>query len=450
MGAKQVRLALLLVLMCVAGVGLFPQAAVAGPGEAKPPKRAVPVDRVIAALRKECPGITVRDRQRTEDWTWVEIQYTDEEYPLTIDVVAKNPARISRTVYLITASSLNFKSSFFTPENESLAHTLASSGCLVVGVTPREDNVPLDADQSVMESWGMAKHKEDIREIVQIVQASARKPYDIVGHSLGAICALDYAATYSDELETVVALDVPSFNPEVQTNMMVYAGMALGAYDTLMTGGTYAEHSIADYKVLLAMSAMYPTADSGMPRDVLGLPGNFTLDGLLHFSLIFTSYVPGIITELTGLPQEWPMVLGNTAGYYEFALNPTNDNFGLTQVDVDELRLVATEIGSGSAPLALLRDYTSAIAGMETYTINWSGIEEKLIWVNAQLGMGAQTYGADLVREAGNTNVTVHVVPGYGHADVVFGTNAKEDVWDLFVPEPVPMPATGHTLGGRF
>ena len=226
----------------------------AGAARRKLPPRAVPVARVIAALAKECPRIEVRDRQRTKEWTWVEVDYYDETYPLTIDVVVKKPARVVRSAYLITSSSMNFKSSFFTPENESLAHTMASSGCLVVGITPREDNVPLDADQSVMASWGMKKHREDIREIVDVVQSVTGKPYDILGHSLGAICALDYAATYSDKLETVIALDVPSFDPEVQTNMMLCAGMALGAYGTLMAGGTYAEHSIADYKWLLQMS----------------------------------------------------------------------------------------------------------------------------------------------------------------------------------------------------
>ena len=129
------------------------------------------------------------------------------------------------------------------------------------------------------------------------------------------------------------------------------------------------------------------------------------------------------------------MVLGNAAGYYEFAVNPADDVFALLQTDVDRLRLAGTELGSGTAPLALLRDYTAAIAGLEPYTVNWFGIDEKVVWINAALGMGAQTYGAELTREAGNTNVAVHIVPGYGHADIIFGKNAKADVWQLFVGE---------------
>jgi len=426
------------VLVCVGVVGVFAGVVRAEGRRARRPKRALPVVRAITALRNASSRITVRDRERTADWTWVEVDYYDETYPLTIDILVKNPPRISKTAYLITSSSLNFKSSFFTPAEGSLAREMASAGYLVVGITPREDNVPFEADQSVMASWGMKKHRKDIRKVVRIMQVLTRRPYDIIGHSLGAICVLDYAATYSGRLDTVVALDVPSFDPEVETNMAAYAGMALNAYDTLMADEVYSEHAVADYKELLQVSGLYPDADSGVPRDALGEPGNFTLNGLLHFSMIYTAYLPGVITELTGLPQEWPMVFSNAAGIYNSAPNPTNDVFQLIQTDVDKMRQVGPEIGSGATPLALLRDYTAAIVGEETYTINWSGIDEKVVWINAGLGMGAQTHGADLIREAGNANVTVHVVPNYGHVDVVFGTNAAEDVWDFFVQEPPP------------
>jgi len=253
-----------------------------------------------------------------------------------------------------------------------------------------------------------------------------------LGHSLGAITALDYAGAYSDrQFRSVMLLDIPSFDPVQQPGKIARARLVLGACHQLLKNRVYRDTSVADYKNLLKLSAFYPDADSGASR---GDGTNFTFKGLLHFSLIFSASMPGIITELTHLPQEWPMVQGNTAGYYEFASIPTNDSFGLSLTDVNRLRLAAAEVGSGTVPVALLRDYTSAIANLDNYRINWTGIQEKVTWINGELGMGAQTYGAELIRRSGNTHVTVAVVTNYGHVDVIYSKTAQKDVWSLLTP----------------
>jgi pimeloyl-ACP methyl ester carboxylesterase len=384
----------------------------------------------IAALREGGAYLEDRNRCVNDNLTWVEVNLYDEQYPLTLNVVAMKKRNPTKVIYLLTSSSLNFRSSFFTPIEKSLAFYLAQNGYLVVGITPREDNVPLKADPGVMAKWGMRKHREDVRKVIRLVQALVGKPYHVLGHSLGAITALDYAGAYSDrQFRSVMLLDIPSFDPERQPDKIANARLALGAYNQLLRAGVYRDTAVTDYKLLLAAATFYPDVDSGWPRADLGLPGDFTFDGLLHFSLIFTASMPGIITELTGLPQEWPMVQGNIAGDYDFALNPTNDSFELTLTEVDRLGLVMAEVGSGIAPVALLRDYTSAIANLSNYRINWAGIQEKVIWINAELGMGAQTYGAKLIRRSGNTHVTVAVAPGYGHVDVIYSETARKDVW---------------------
>jgi hypothetical protein len=401
---------------------------------AAPKERAVRVQRVLAALRGKGIKLDVEEKLVNEALTWVEADYQDAPYPLTINVVSRKSPHPSRIIYLLTSSSLNFKGSFFTPVEEGLATFLANNGYLVVGVTPREDNVPLDADHQVMADWGMQQHRDDIRMIVEKIQGAVDLPYDMLGHSLGAICALDYAATFSDAaFGTVMALDAPSFDPVAQPEMLAAADLALDAYATLLEGGIYSETSATAFKELLILSGIAPDADSGQSRAAMGLPGNFTVNGLLHFAMIFTPYLDGIISELSGLPQEWPMVAGHTAGHYEWGIDPLDDVFEMEHADLDRLRQMALATGSGISPMPLLRDYTAAIADRDEYRIDWSGIDERLIWINGEGGMGTQAHGAELVRAAGNTNVTVSVIPGYGHIDVLFSRTAQEDVWPLLL-----------------
>ncbi|MBT3287178.1 MAG: hypothetical protein HN380_07505 [Victivallales bacterium] len=399
------------------------------------------VSRVVEGLRSGGILVDVQEKCLDGEMRWVEADVYDRksEHPITVNVLAMRRTGIRRVIYLLTTSSLNYRGSFFTPAEKGLAYYLASRGYLVVGITPREDNVASEDDMSVMADWGMRQHRDDVRTIIKRVQKQVGLPYDVLGHSFGAIVALDYAGRYSDnDFERVMVLDVPSFDPDAQPDMIAKAQLSLDAYDTLLGTGNYVETSLFDLRLLLMANAAFPDADSGVPRPFVeyGLEGNFTFAGLLHFSLIYSSALPGVISPLTGLPQEWPMVLGNAAGYYAPAVYPADDVFGLTHVDVNRLLAVAGVMGSGYAPVALARDYTSAIADQKLYSVDWAGIDEKVVWVNAQLGMGGQTHGATLIEAAGNEDVQVHVIPGYGHADVILGENAAEDVWGLLLPQP--------------
>lgn len=409
-------------------VGVFCGTCLAGEDRSAA-KRAVPVSRALTALRSGCSSVDVTEKERTADWTWVEAVFRDEDYPLTIDLLARKGRKTEKTIYLLTTSSLNFRSSFFTPEKSALAWYLAEKGYLVVGITPREDNVPLEDDPSVMAEWGIDKHVRDTRKIVELIQNVTDRPYDILGHSFGAVCAAGYAASYSGSLETVILLDLPSFDPVAQPEKLLYAEISCDAYSLLMDSGVYADYAVSQLKGLLMAAALFPDADSGEARSFLGLSGNFTYSGLLHFSLINTAFLPGTITELTGLPQEWPMIQGYANGFYNFAFNPQDDDFGLCVSDISTFIGAASWIGSGIAPLALARDYTAAIAGLPLYELDWSCIDEHVLWLNGELGMGSQTFAADIIRDGGNSDVTVQIITGYGHGDLLFSNTAAEDVW---------------------
>ncbi|OVE75919.1 hypothetical protein BVX97_02995 [bacterium E08(2017)] len=422
-----------LIVVCTALIFVAGLVSAENSGEQKlKSERAVPVQNVIAALRGKMSFIEIVDKERTEDWTWIEAKCAQGDvYPLTLNVLVAKKVKPQKVIYMLTSSSLNFNSSFFSPRDSSLAKYLASRGYVVVGITPREDNVPLDADDSVMAAWGMESHVNDIRDVVSLIEDKLRLAYDMLGHSLGAACAMDYAAKYDGLLDRIILLDIPSFDPVAQPEKILYATVANSAYDQLLSQGVYADYAVNTFKGLLLAASVYPDMDSGLCRASVGLPGNFTVNGLLHFSMIYTAWLPGTITELTGLPQEWPMILSYTAGSYDFALDPLQDQFGLFQSDVNTILGASLELGSGAVPLAALKDYTSMIAGLDSYDIDVTQINEEVLWINGEVGMGNQVYAAELMREAGNQDVTVEVVPGYGTLDLLFGVNAASDVWNI-------------------
>lgn len=385
--------------------------------------------KVVGAMGHPQRKIRVTQLEVNAGRLWLQLDVYDEAQPLTIDLVSSLSLAWRNVAYLVPSSSLNFKSSYYLQPDASLAGSLADKGFLVVGVTPREDNVAIDANWDCMQEWGIRKHTSDLRAVIRAMQTVVRRPYVLVGHSLAAASVLDYAALYSDSLSRVVVLDMPSFDPVSQPAMIASAQACVAAYKELLDAGVQGEMSLAELRNLMYVAEMYPAADSGTSRSFLGLPGNFTYEGLLHFALIYTHFMPGIVTELTGLPQEWPMVLGNFAGVYQFNPDPQADQYGLAHVPLISVKAMAREFGSGIVPLALLRDYSAAIADLPDFRIDWRRIEEPVVWVNGALGMGAQTHAAELIVAGGNTNVSVVVLPGYGHGDVLLSTNAVQDVW---------------------
>lgn len=385
----------------------------------------------IAALKASAPTTTTRNVP-TFNWSWFELNYSDETYPLTVDFVGSNFQCAQKVVYLLPGGGVNFRSSFFTPVDDNLAQFFRKAGYLVVGITPREDNVPSAPSYGCMADWGLHKHTSDIRKIIGIVQAKLRLPYRVVGHSFGAAYALDYAGYPVCGLEKIIALDIYSFAPD-DAEDVDNSDISYTAFLDLMGQGEYADSSYSDIKSLMLISMLFPDIDSGESREGLGLPGNFTFEGLLYFSMIFSADLPGIHTPLTGLAGDWPLVQSYAAGEYAFAEIPQNDQYRLTCSSMSTLREASFKVGSGLVPSALYRDFFAVNAYNGECSINWAGINKPVLWVNTELGYGSNIYGATLIRNSGNSNVLVAVVPGYGHLDILSGRNAKVDVWGWFL-----------------
>ena len=127
------------------------------------------------------------------------------------------------------------------------------------------------------------------------------------------------------------------------------------------------------------------------------------------------------------------MVNGVSKGYYDFHYDPLDDDFALLLTDAKNLPLVANQIGEGTSPLALERDIYAIMALNGAYTIDWAGIQEKVVMVNGELSSGNQIYYGTQIQNAGNSNVIINVIPGYGYVDLLYGTNAEQDVWTHFL-----------------
>jgi len=384
---------------------------------------------VVRAL--EGAGELVRsERTRTREWAWHELQLFDETYPITIDVVVSTHEPPRKVIYLLPGGGTSFRASFFSPRGDNLAQYFRERGYLVVGITPREDRIPSTTeDFTFAAGWGVAQHRRDIRAVISRIQRVTRLPYEVLGHSAGAVSALDYASKYSREIARVIALDIYSLDPDADPEGIAQAAATHAAHETLLGQGIFMDPANAGAGALASQSAEELRADSGASRADVGLSGNFTNEGLFYFFAIYSADLPGVHSELTGLPGDWPLIASAFAGDYTLAPDPLDDAYALTHVSRGTLVASSAEAGSGLYPIAFARDHWAVVAGNGAYAIDWSAIQTKLIWLNTELGYGPQTHGATLAREAGNPNVTVAVVPGYGHGDILLSRTARRDAW---------------------
>jgi len=419
-------MALALALFILAPPAARPQPLL--PPQAVPPPELVA--HLITALQMTAP-VTQTKAVSTDRWHWIQVQYADEQYPLLIDFVVSRLQRPSKILYLFPGGGLTFQTDFFTPGERNLAHFFRQRDYLIVGITPRENAAGAAANFSFMADWGLAKHKQDFRKIIQLIQARLGLRYDVLGHSAGAMAALEYAATFSDQLETVMLLDmVGPYDPDTEAQFRANSSASYNAHVQLIQNGSFVNNSIAGFKTLVTQAALFPTANSGIPRTVFGGPaGNFTLNGFAHFALIHTNRLPGPSTAFSGLPDSWFYHQGFLNGSYTFNLDPLQDQSQLGKTTIETVRAAVQALDSGLNPNAYRRDLFAVLADNGAYPINWAGIQEKVVWVNGELGFGDHDFGARLIRQSGNQQVKFNVVPGYGHADMTFSTTADHDVW---------------------
>jgi len=379
-------------------------------------------DSAVAALKASEPGSTSKTVMATLTWSWLKVDFAyktgEYTYPITVDLLGSNFATASKVVYLLPGGGSNFASSYFTPINDNLAQYFRKAGYLVVGITPREDNAPTGISYSLMADWGMEMHRKDIRKVICTIESKLNKSYRVVGHSFGAAYALDYAGAYSSPLlEKTIALDIYSFDGSDA------AAASQAMFAVAASQEPYVDKSYTDMKSLALVSMLLPKIDSGESRGDFGA-GNFTYEGLFYFALIYSTYMEG--ADLL----DWPLTQSYAAGEYYPAQCPLFDYYYLTKSDIDTVRSMIFLLGSGVVPYAVYRDFFDCSGYQVSYPgINWEGVNKPLVWLNTYLGYNASMAGAYQVIHA---PVTMAVIPGYGHLDILLSRTAKADVWDKY------------------
>jgi len=379
-------------------------------------------DQAVDALKDSVPGSTSKTVLATLAWSWLEVDYNYEKstylYPITVDLVGSNFATASKVVYLLPGGGANFASSYFTPYDTNLAQFFRKAGFLVVCITPREDRVPTGISYSFMSDWGLEMHKLDIQNVISVIQSRLNKPYRVVGHSFGAAYALDYASTCGGPFfEKVIALDIYSYDHSTT------AADSKAYFEELIADGSYVDTSYSDMKLLALASMLLPKIDSGEPRRTATYdygPGNFTYEGLFYFALINSNVMEGA-DDL-----DWPLVKSYAAGVYRASICPLFDCYYLTKSDIDRIRSMVFQLGSGLVPFAVYRDWFD-VSGQNTYGLDWSGMSVPVVWINTSLGYGPSRY-------CGGSTPTgpFNGVSGYGHLDILLGSNAQSDVWSCY------------------
>ena len=225
---------------------------------------------------------------RDDDWTHHQICVEDEPVPLTVDVLTttgrKAPGRrATRTVYLLPGGGLNTAAGFLTPHGRGLGDFLCASGFLVIGISPREDG--LTSAGTDVSGWGLARHRRDVQRVVAAAQAVLPLPYDLLGHSAGAVLALDAAATTSSGPgpERIVLLDTTGpYHAQVEPELVARAEELLTVTQGLLEQGV----QVVDpgLKALFARAAADPGGTSSVRRPVAGPASFFTNAGLLHYA----------------------------------------------------------------------------------------------------------------------------------------------------------------------
>jgi pimeloyl-ACP methyl ester carboxylesterase len=311
------------------------------------------------------------------------------ELPVTVEVFTRGVARADRVAVLLPGGGLNARASFTVGRNRGLAEYLGAHGYLPVGITPREDT----QDLSGAADWGLAGHRTDAERALALVEEHLGLPYELLGHSAGAALALDLAAQPGCGARRVLVLDTTGpYDPQREPELVARA-------DALCT----------ELRQRLAAGEL--TLDPGLKAAFESAGDATDLRARLTFALTRTNEVPG--------PANWIYHRGHSAGGDALSLDVWSE--------------AMSELGSGVQPLALLRDLAALWAGREdVYRIDWSAIRADLVWINAEHGRGDHDLGPRLVR-AGGARVEYRVVPGAGHADVVWGRAAEHAVWPLLL-----------------
>ncbi|MFY0563866.1 hypothetical protein ACN28E_08470 [Archangium lansingense] len=341
-----------------------------------------------------------------------------------------SPMRTAKSVFLVHGDALGFRGAFLSSAasqavspGQSMAVFLAQQGVDVWGIDLRWVHVPSGTtDFSFMKDWNLGLHARDVgtglalARGVRTLTGNGAGRMVLLGWSRGATVSYAYlnAETQLPQAKRHVSGFIPvdmaySFAPTAtkerqaacQTHAEFVERQALGQYEGGQLGLLL--------KGLGSLAIDKPTA----PSDFLTGATNREV-GLLFGAATYFFQKPVVIID----DYHWAGGAFSEAGL-PTGLAWTNERFffdTLTQTSPyqsigEQVDTLAMWCGAPNVP----------------YDDHLGQVKVPVLYVGAAGGTGG--HGVHSLSLLGSTDVSTHLVPGYGHADLFLANGAQSAVW---------------------
>lgn len=317
-----------------------------------------------------------------------------------INRVKKNKCRCPKaTIVMVPGSSSDFDTSF-----DRMATYFAKDDMDIWGIDFRYSFVPNNNGSSpyctttgcnFMKDWDTNLHISDLDTVVKMAELSSpNNKVFLLGWSHGAYFTYRYAIDHPN-LNGIIPIDIIYNLDQTFTDIVA--------------------------KTLIEISARQAKINSGI----------FYEDVLLQKFIAYQAIInpDGMSIVIPGLTNKQAALFALTQTY-RLGINPI-PNFIYNQGDLTKLKYADFNFVLQQG--INLNSFQSILTQLELRE-QWlnptiPGITVPILYIGAEFGLG--TYGSYTPNIISNTNpnVDIHIIPDYGHADLVYSTTANNDVW---------------------
>jgi pimeloyl-ACP methyl ester carboxylesterase len=325
-----------------------------------------------------------------------------------INRVKKNKCRCPKaTIVMVPGSNSDFDTSF-----DRMAIHFAKEDMDVWGIDFRYSFVPNNNGSNpyctitgcnFMKDWDTNLHVSDLDTIVKMAELSSlNKKVFLLGWSQGAYFTYRYATDHAIDrpnLNGIIQMDVVYNLDQTFTDIVAKTQVEIAARRSKINSGIFYEDVLA--QKFIAYSAL--TNPDGMSVVIPGL----TNKQAAFFALTQT---------------------------YNLGVNPI-PNFIYNQGDLTGLEY--TDFNLAIQQGLKLNSFQSILTLTELRE-QWlnptiPSITIPILYIGAELGFGIYgSYTPNMISNT-NPNVDIHIIPDYGHADLVYSNTANNDVWETIL-----------------
>ncbi|WP_052518910.1 hypothetical protein [Archangium violaceum] len=341
-----------------------------------------------------------------------------------------SPVRTQKSMFLVHGDALGFRGAFLSsaaslevPTSQSIAVFLARRGVDVWGIDLRWVHVPSGTkDFSFMKDWNLGTHAQDVgtgltlARTVRALTGNGGDKMNLLGWSRGA--TISYAYLNGETQQPPHNRHVSGFIP-VDMAYSLAPGATLERHAACLTHTVFAqaqtERKYEGGEIGLLLQVLGSSAINSPAESSVLLPGSTNRQAALFF---------GSATHVFQVPL--PVIQGYhwAAGQFSEAGAPT----GLAWTD--ERFFFDTLVQA--APYQSIGEQVDTFAMWcgapdVPYDDHLARVKVPVLYVGASGGVGG--YGLHSLSRLGSTDVSTHMVPGYGHADLFLASGAQNVVW---------------------